>query len=73
MVSVPNQLQGISVVPNKVYNIIFPFTDANPETLLFIQDFIYTRITIGLEKACLVQIHSKGKQSNTNPPTAAEA
>ena len=34
--------------------------------LLFIQEFIYAIVTIGLEKACLVELHSKGKPSNVS-------
>ena len=52
-----------AVSPTKC-NISFHCIIANPETLLFMQEFICVRVTIRLEKACLAQMCSKGKLSN---------
>ena len=66
MVGVPNQLQGVLQYPKKQCSIKFPFINENPETFAFHMDSSCSGVTIGLQKACLVQMPSRGKPiSNT--------
>ena len=62
---IPIQVQGASAIPTKYATYHFMLLMQIQRLLLLIQEFICARDAIGLEKACLVQMHSKGKPSNT--------
>ena len=64
MASIPIQIQGASTVPTKYTMYHFILLMQIQKLWLFIQEYISARVTLGLEKACLVQICSKGKPNN---------
>ena len=61
MVGVPNQQQGFSAIQRRICNISSFSMDANPEAFVVHAEFICARVAIGLEKACLAQMHLKGQ------------